>query len=452
MYRIGNLLLSSSFNLSRVCCFSSNVPRIAVVGSGPAGLFTCASILRRSSCKLDVFDASPVPFGLVRYGVAPDHQEVKNCIHGFDKMFENNSERISLFCNVRIGNDVSFEELTRNYDGVLLAYGAHKPRNLKIPGEYSTNVFSGSDFVSWYSGVPHAAGPLLDNPHAIIVGNGNVALDCARILSAGAGPNSTLRSTDVPSEYIQKLEDSALRNIKIIGRRGPRDVSFTVKELREQFKVKGWNTSVEMSASAHEQLKIDIASFDRRKKRLLQVLVDGVRQPEGEKQCQFLFNRSPIEIIADSNNRITSVVFKNSLTNEKEEMPCGLLVYSIGFETVVLDGVPKNEKGMIDMKDECRVRTKDDSKVYAAGWCAHGPRGVIVDTQQQSSAVANEIMKDIDGNSGKSGINRLLEDRSVPYISWNKWKEMDVEEQCKGKERGKVREKITEFEKYIKKH
>uniref|UniRef100_A0A1I7X7A0 Pyr_redox_2 domain-containing protein n=1 Tax=Heterorhabditis bacteriophora TaxID=37862 RepID=A0A1I7X7A0_HETBA len=119
-------------------------------------MFACASLLRRSPVIIDVFDAAPVPFGLVRYGVAPDHQEVKNCINGFDRMFESNRDRLSLFCNVRVGSQITFDELTKLYDGVLLAYGAYKPRKLEIPGINSYNVMSGSDFVSWYNGVPNA--------------------------------------------------------------------------------------------------------------------------------------------------------------------------------------------------------------------------------------------------------------------------------------------------------
>uniref|UniRef100_A0A158P6D4 NADPH:adrenodoxin oxidoreductase, mitochondrial n=1 Tax=Angiostrongylus cantonensis TaxID=6313 RepID=A0A158P6D4_ANGCA len=422
--------------------------------------------------RCDIFDASPVPFGLIRYGVAPDHQEVKNCINLFDRMFESNRSRLSLFCNVRIGSDLSVEELTRYYDAVLLSYGAHHPRHLSIPGVKSRNVMSGSDFVSWYNGVPNAKVPVLDDPNVVIIGNGNVALDCARILSN----MKSLRTTDVPSDVLVILEGSKVKNIKIIGRRGPEDVSFTIKELREQFKVPEWNTTVEMDVEQFEMLKEAVGTMERRRKRLMNVLLDGVKLPEGGKQCRFLNFRIPEEIVADSDGRVCAIRVLNKRTDSKEEIPCGLLIYSIGYRTVVLDGIPVNDKKMIAMKDECRVDMPCGSLVYAAGWCAHGPRGVIVDTQQESIAVANEIASDllkktdlkgecvlwlineiVYGNhclvllGSAQGAQPLLDARGINYITWDDWKRIDDVELKQGVEKGKIREKLTKFDGFIKK-
>lgn len=428
-------------------------PKVAIVGSGPAGLFTCASLLRRvPDSRIDVFDASPVPFGLIRYGVAPDHQEVKNCINLFDRMFENHRNRLSLFCNVRIGFDLSVEELTKCYDAVLLSYGAHRPRSLVIPGVKSANVISGSDFVSWYNGVPNAEAPVLDDPNVVIIGNGNVALDCARILSTV----KFLRTTDIPSDVLDVLEDSKVKNIKIVGRRGPEDVSFTIKELRELFKIQEWNTTVEIDVEVVENLKEKVKTMDRRRKRLMNVLLDGVKPPGGEKQCRFLCFRIPEEIMSDSNGRVCAVRVLNKRTGNKEEIPCGLLVYSIGYQMVVLEGIPMNDKGMMAMKDECRVDMPCGSLVYAAGWCAHGPRGVIVDTQQESVAVANQIatdlLKKVDLRGSVQGAQPLLDARGINYITWDCWKEIDCLERKHGVEKGKIREKITTFNGFLRKH
>ncbi|KAJ1352865.1 hypothetical protein KIN20_009349 [Parelaphostrongylus tenuis] len=419
---------------------------VAIVGSGPAGLFTCASLLRRiPDGRFDVFDASPVPFGLIRYGVAPDHQEVKNCINGFDRMFESNRSRLSLFCNVRIGSDLSVEEMTKYYDVILLSYGAHHPRHLEIPGVESKNVMSGSDFVSWYNGVPKAQVPVLDDPNVVIIGNGNVALDCARILSTV----KSLRTTDIPSGVLDILEDSRVTNIKIIGRRGPENVSFTIKELREQFKVPEWNTTVEMDVEQIEKLKDTLSSMDRRRKRLMTVLLEGVNSPEGDKQCRFLSFRIPEEIMANSDGRICAIRVLNNRTGAREEIPCGLLIYSIGYRTVVLEGIPVNDKGMIAMKDDCRVDMPCGSLVYATGWCAHGPRGVIVDTQQESITVANQIAADLSKKTDLKGSNKgaqsILDARGIKYITWDDWKKIDDLERKKGVEKGKIREKLTNF-------
>ncbi|WKY03465.1 hypothetical protein Q1695_004877 [Nippostrongylus brasiliensis] len=425
--------------------------RIAIVGSGPAGLFTCTSLLRRlPESRIDVFDASPVPYGLVRYGVAPDHQDVKNCINIFDRMFESNRDRLSLFCNVRIGSDIGMNELTKHYDAILLAYGAHRPRQLEIPGSRSRNVVSGSDFVSWYNGVPNAKAPSLDDPNVVIVGNGNVALDCARILSNV----DSLRTTDVPSDVLAALEKSAVTNIKIIGRRGPKDVSFTIKELREQFKVPKWDTTVEMDEEELAGLKDTLATMERRKQRLMKVIIDGVRPPQGDKQCRFMNYRVPEEVLTSSSGRVQAVRVLNKRSGKREEVPCGLLIYSIGYQTVVLDGVPKNDKGMIAMKDSCRVDMPCGSSVYAAGWCAHGPRGVIVDTQRDAVAVADQIVKDIkskDSITGSPpGVRSVLDARRVKYVTWDEWKKIDDVEVKQGAEKGKVREKLTRFNGFLK--
>ncbi|KAK5968789.1 hypothetical protein GCK32_002735 [Trichostrongylus colubriformis] len=430
--------------------------RIAIVGSGPAGLFSCGSLLRRlPESKFDVFDAAPVPYGLVRYGVAPDHQEMKNCTNIFDRMFESNRDRLSLFCNVSIGSDVTVEELTKHYDAILLAYGAHRPRQLDIPGSKSTNVISGSDFVSWYNGVPNtkvSAAPLLDDPNMVIIGNGNVALDCARILSTV----KMLGSTDIPSDVLAVLESSEVTNIKIVGRRGPENVSFTIKELREQFKVPDWNTTVEMDEELRKSLKESVEKMDRRRKRLMKLLLDGVGPPQGEKQCRFLSFRVPEEIIPDKEGRISAVRLLNKRTGNKEELPCGLLIYSIGYQTVVLEGLPTNEKGMIAMRDSSRVDMPCGAAVYAAGWCAHGPQGVIVDTQQEAVAVADHIVEDImareDISGTRRGVQSILDAKGVDYLTFDEWKKIDEEEVKKGAEKGKVREKLTKFNGFIRKH
>ncbi|CAD6192804.1 unnamed protein product [Caenorhabditis auriculariae] len=439
--RIRNLSINSFRRFTR--------PRLAIVGSGPAGMFTCNALLRRTNFAVDVFENYHVPFGLVRYGVAPDHQEVKNCINLFDNMFDSNKDRLRLFCNVNIGKDVTFEELTNNYNSVLLAYGSYKTRSLAIPGEKSLNVLSGSEFVGWYNGVPNVANPSLDGDSAVIIGNGNVALDCARIISMGA--DGSLKSSDIPDDRLAHLQESKIRNIKVLGRRGPGDVSFTIKELREQFKLAEWSSAVDMSREDEETLRSELPKFERKKKRLTELLLKFAGKPNGPRQCHFLFNRVPQEVLSDSCGRVKAIKVFNKYTNETETVPCSLLIYSIGYQTLILDGVPQNAKGMIDMKDECRVNIQGPTPVYATGWCAHGPRGVIVDTQQQSAFVAEQIAKDFENFNGKTavGADVLLKQRHVRSISWDRWKFIDNEEKLKGQKSGKIREKFTTFDSFV---
>ncbi|CAI2351437.1 unnamed protein product [Caenorhabditis sp. 36 PRJEB53466] len=415
-------------------------------------MFACNGVLRKSDFAVDVFEYSPVPFGLVRYGVAPDHQEVKNVINTFDLMFERNRDRLQLFCNVNIGKDVTFDELTRAYDAVLLAYGSYKTRQLDIPGKESANVISGSEFVGWYNGVPNAPPPnLSDVSNVVIVGNGNVALDCARVLSTAA--SGSLKASDIPLKRLMVLEKAPIKDIKVLGRRGPEHVSFTIKELREQFKLKEWDSKLELSEVDKEKLIESMPGLERKKKRLTEVLVKNTGVASGQRQCHFLFHRVPERIESDRDGRIESVTVKNTENGTTEKLPCGLLIYSIGYETLVLDGVPQNARKMIDMKDHCRVNMSDTctALVYATGWCAYGPRGVIVDTQQQSIFVADQIATDF-SNSKKStapGVELLLKERAVPFISWDAWKLIDQQEKKRGALSGKIREKFTKFDRFL---
>lgn len=443
--RIGNLQYAVK---SRK--FSSK-PRLAIVGSGPAGMFACNGLLRKSNCVVDVFEYSPVPFGLVRYGVAPDHQEVKNVINTFDAMFEKNRDRLRLFCNVNIGRDITFDELTRGYDAVLLAYGSYKTRQLGVPGSESKNVISGSEFVGWYNGVPNAPTPDLSTSNVVIVGNGNVALDCARVLSTAS--SNSLKSSDIPDDRLAVLEKASIKDITILGRRGPEHVSFTIKELREQFKIKEWVSKLEVSEEDQKKLIESLPKLERKKKRLTEVLVKNIGVASGPRQCRFLFHRVPEKVTADSRGMVQELIVRNMETEKTETLPCGLLVYSIGYETLVLDGVPQNEKKMIDMKDHCRVNMNAEcaASVYATGWCAHGPRGVIVDTQQQSIFVADQIASDFahTRHSTAPGVELILNERKVPFISWDAWKMIDQQERDQGKLTGKIREKFTTFEKFL---
>ncbi|TMS37704.1 hypothetical protein L596_004584 [Steinernema carpocapsae] len=453
LFGIGRLIKSGRFDI-RSRWYSHISPRIAVIGSGPAGLYLTSAVLRRSKeSVIDVFDKSPVPFGLVRYGVAPDHPEVKNCTHQFDKLFNENRHRLSLYCNVGVGTDLSFGELRSRYDVVALAYGANRPRRLNIPGIYGAeNCYSGSDFVSWYNGLPGARHPKLDCENAVIVGNGNVALDCARILLS---TQERLAKTDVPEAILNEFGGSNVSNVHIVGRRGPLDISFTIKELREQIKLPGSSFSIDMISKQEIDTLLEKASSLQRPKRRVTELLLKNAFPDGQysKQCRLLFHNKPTGVLKDSVGRVSAVEFIDSRTNEIIQLPCGLLIYSIGFENIILDGVPKTEDGSaILMKDFCRVDTEKDSgaSVYAVGWCANKPQGVIANTQNSAVAVAQEICADLEASSSEKpklsgGIEELLTERGVSYVTWEQWKRIDEKERLIGQTSGKDREKVMDF-------
>uniref|UniRef100_A0A915ESY0 NADPH:adrenodoxin oxidoreductase, mitochondrial n=1 Tax=Ditylenchus dipsaci TaxID=166011 RepID=A0A915ESY0_9BILA len=412
-------------------CVSLAPLRVAVIGSGPAGLYACSRLLQKvPECVVDVFDRNQVPYGLVYYGVAPDHYDMKKCTNQFEKMFTENSSRLSLFCNVNVGKDVKYKELCKSYDAIVLAYGANKARSLNLKNERAINCFSGSDFVSWYNGLPrYSAAPLLDVEKAVVIGNGNVAIDCSRILLSSP---EKLAHTDVPENAMKALRSSKIRNVRMFGRRGPIEASFTIKELRELLNLEGCSNYL-----------------DRPKRRILELMANSTspKSANAARSCSIEFFHAPEEIHVDANGRVEFITMRNRLTNQVMLLPCGLLIYAVGFENIVLEGVPTTEDNRLRMEDWCHVHSQsDEAMVYATGWCAHAAKGVIAESQTQAVAVIDKLADDL--TAGKilkrevSGAKKLLEERSVPYISWFDWLYVDKCERRMGALLGKPREKI----------
>ncbi|KAL3997415.1 hypothetical protein ACH3XW_10815 [Acanthocheilonema viteae] len=429
-------------------------PRVAVVGAGPAGLYVCAGVLRRiPECYMDIYESNMVPYGLARYGIAPDHPEMKNCIAHFDRLFVENQDRLKLFCNVCIGRDVKFDELCSDYDAVVLAYGARRQRRLKIPGIDAINVFSGGDFVFWYNGMSGIKTPLLNCKEAIIIGNGNVALDCSRVILS-SGMDRLLR-TDIPSSVLDTLSCSQIRHVTIIGRRGLLDVSFTIKELREQITLPDCSFFVEIENSDLLTVKQSQQTLARPKKRIAELILNNshVNKPGSDRLCRLLFRRTPTKVVTDDRGVVKALQVTHSLNGHKEDLPCGLLLCCIGFENVALDGVPVNANGEIKMLDTVRVATEEEFLVYAVGWCVHTPQGIIAHTQMNASNVADRLTSDLQKYGLKTaqitGSHQRLISRKIEYLTWNDWKKIDEEEKRLGVIHGKKREKLLNFENIV---
>ncbi|CAD5219844.1 unnamed protein product [Bursaphelenchus okinawaensis] len=422
-------------------CLSSG-PKIAVIGSGPAGLYTCSALLNRvPECTLHVIDKSTVPYGLVLAGVAPDHADVKKCANQFEKMFNSHSDRLTLFCNVNVGHDVSYRELINNYDAVVLAYGASRARELGLDhSQPENNVYSGFSFVSWYNGQRPDLKPKLDGEDAIVVGNGNVSIDCARILLSDI---ERFRHTDIAEYAFNSLEQSKIRNVNIIGRRGPLNVSFTIKELRELLTLKNVSSFCEISESIEFEMRKELShpETSRRNRRLWELMLKhkDVSDTNG-KNSIIKFYQRPTRILLDGEGKIERLELENPLTGNKLIVPCSLLIYAIGFQSMHLDGVPVDENNNVMLKDFCRVN-EDGALVYATGWCAKAGGGVIADTQRNALLVAEELAADvatIDKKNTKS-VDDILKKKHVRYISWQDWKLIDKAEREMGEKKGKSR-------------
>lgn len=454
--------------------------KIAVVGAGPAGFYASQHLLNHSDNNLtvDIFERLPVPFGLVRYGVAPDHPEVKNVENTFTNIAEN--PRVKFFGNVAIGSDIKIDELLKAYHAVILAYGAAKDRTLDIPGENLRNVISARSFVGYYNGLPEASYlkdkiSLDTHDTAVIIGLGNVALDVARVLLT---PLDILKKTDITEESLEMLSKSTIKNVYIVGRRGPLHVSFTIKELREMVNLQG--ATPNFDKQDFHGIQTIIPKLTRPRKRLTELLArTALEKPtekqeklwaQGTKRWYLKLLRTPIEIIPTSNLDQSVAGIKlgvNELypredmnesqtivdTGNTEIIDCGLVLRSIGYKSIPVEpGIPfDNKRGIIPNENG---KIANVPGLFCAGWLATGPRGVIVNTMTEAFKVGQTVLENISqlkeqDKLGYEQIKHIFHDRNVKPVRFEDWKQIDLIERKHGETRGKPREKITNISKMI---
>ncbi|XP_060527055.1 NADPH:adrenodoxin oxidoreductase, mitochondrial isoform X2 [Cylas formicarius] len=318
----------------------ANNPQICIVGAGPAGFYAAQHFVKKlGHAQIDIYERLPVPFGLVRFGVAPDHPDVKNVIHTFTKTAKNPNVRF--IGNVNLGTDVSLEQLRKFYHVVVLAYGADENRTLNVKGETLANVIPARQIVGWYNGLPWNSdlNINLDGETAVIIGQGNVAIDVARILMT---PIDELRKTDITSFALEQISRSKIKKFYLIGRRGPLQAAFTIKELREMLKLGGCSTV--WRKEDFEGVAAHIPNLPRPKKRITELMLKSLEEqkPPSGKIFNPVFLRSPLEF--RGNNKVEGVVLgvnelegedmlnrKAVLTKETENLKCDLGITSIGW-------------------------------------------------------------------------------------------------------------------------
>lgn len=409
---------------------------MAVIGSGPAGFYTALRLLPKA--KVDIFEQHVFPFGLVRYGVAPDHPEVKNCEDRFREVAA--SPRFQFFGNIKVGKDISLSQISENYNAVVLAYGAESARRLNLKGDRnSKKVWSARDFVGWYNGEPdyqHLEFGLENAERAAIVGNGNVALDVARMLLKDP---TSLQRTDITSRALEKLRQSSVKHVDIVGRRGLYQASFTTKEIRELLKEPGvalTNDSVEWSGMRPQE---------RQLKRKLDVLRKGssTKEEDAKKTWRLKFWRAPLGLSGNSMEWTVTRLNGTSAesTGEIEVDRADIIFGSIGY---VSSPLPDLEQLGIDWNHEKQtVAAKKGShvggNVWAAGWVRTGPVGVIMTTMMDAFSTADEIIAALSGPE-KTGI------KPIGSVSWADWLSIDEEEKRRGLISGKLREKFSSAE------
>jgi len=442
-----------SLNFSTSSAFCG--PKIAIVGAGPAGFYAAQHIAKaRSDATIDIYERLPVPFGLVRFGVAPDHPDVKNCISTFTKTAE--LPNVNFFGNTGLGSDISLDELRSCYNSVLLTYGAEEDRELGIPGEHLRHVTAARSVVSMYNGLPgyQDLDVNLDTDTVVVVGIGNVAVDIARMILT---PVDILRKYDTTECWLEKLVESRVKRVVLVGRRGPLNVSFTIKELRELVKLEG--TRPVLHTEQYLPIKDIVPTLQRPRKRLIELLVKTALDPAdkktkarwdvAEKEWELKLFRSPVEFIAGSDGEsvagvqlaVNAPAGEESVqqTDQTETIETGLVLRSIGYKSVQAEAnLPFDAKKGVVPNEGGRV----EPGLYTAGWLATGPRGVIIDTMNTAFKVGANIVEDLSSSAtnekpGRAGMGAL-----ASSTSWSDWETLDRLEEQEGHKTGKLREKI----------
>ena len=427
----------------------------AVLGSGPAGFYTAEALEKAygENARIDILDRYPVPYGLIRFGVAPDHQSLKAVSKRYDKVVE--SAGVDFIGNVTIGRDVSVEELLGLYDAVILAIGAPHDRKLGIPGEDLPGVVGSAEFVGWYNGHPEFAGldPALGGTHAAVIGNGNVALDCARILSKTRGE---FDGSDIVSHALDALEGSAIQTITILGRRGPHQIAMTPKELGELGHLEAASPIVDRGDFPPLETDDALDPGLRKSVTLLRGFADTPADPAKPKRMVFDFFARPVRIEGEGKaERI--IVERTELdesggargTGETYEVPASLVISAIGYSTPPIDGVPYDERGGKFQNEGGRIA----DRLYAVGWARRGPTGTIGTNRPDGYEVADLVAADMAPGSGAdrggaAGLKQLLESRGVMATDYDDWRRIEESEAANARP-GSPREKFVRVEDWL---
>ncbi|KAI7981480.1 hypothetical protein LOK49_Contig36G00005 [Camellia lanceoleosa] len=465
---------------------SSTPLRVCVVGSGPAGFYTAEKMLKRhQGAEVDIVDRLPTPYGLVRSGVAPDHPETKIVTNQFSRVAQN--ERCSFFGNVSLGSSVSLSELREMYHVVVLAYGAESDRVLGITGEDLAGIHSAREFVWWYNGHPdckYLAPNLKSTDTAVILGQGNVALDVARILLR---PTAELATTDIASHALAALEESSIRKVYLVGRRGPMQAACTTKELREVLGIKDLHINIKEADLAKTPADEEELKNSRIQKRVYELLSKAaVSRPShrssDQRELHFVFFRKPDGFL-DSDDRsghVVGVRFEKTILKESvgsgkqvavgtgqfEDLECRLVLKSIGYRSVPVDDLPFDaHKGIVpNVGGRVLINSSGDRTqlegVYVCGWLKRGPTGIIATNLYCAEETIMSISEDLEKGvlastpslpkPGREGLLRLLDRRNVKVIPFSFWEKIDTEERRLGSLKNKPRDKLTTWEELLK--
>jgi ferredoxin/flavodoxin---NADP+ reductase len=434
--------------------------RVAIVGSGPAGFYAADHFFKQADVvtHVDMFDRLPTPFGLVRGGVAPDHQKIKNVTRVFDRIAHH--DHFCFFGNVELGLHVSIDDLLEHYHAVVLATGAQTDRPLGVPGDNLMGSYSATEFVAWYNGHPDFAERSfpLDATDVVVVGVGNVAVDVARILCKTP---AELEGTDIADYALRALRTSAVSNVYMLGRRGAAQAAFTAPEARELGELE--DADVLVDAPDLDGNALFQATEDRETQSKITAIRDlmGREARDVGRKLHLRFLTSPVELVGDENGRVSSVrIVRNELvagadgavkarpTSVEDEIPAQLVFRSVGYRGVQLPGLPFDEASGTIPND--RGRVSETRGAYVTGWIKRGPSGVIGTNKPDAVETVESILEDLrhdrlhaPSSPEHASIVQLIRERQPDAISYEDWLCVDAREVKMGADTGRPRIKVT---------
>lgn len=435
------------------------VLRIAVIGSGPAGIYATEALTRKGEASVDVIDALPCPYGLVRYGVAPDHPKIRSIVATLRTVLEHPDVRF--LGNVQVGKDLTTEDLSQHYDAVILAMGAAVDRRMGIPGEDLPGSVSATDFVAWYNGHPDA--PIdrftLGARTAVVVGMGNVAVDVARILAKSP---DDLRTTDLPDHVLDVLDRSAVRDIFMIGRRGPVQGKFTTKELRELGDIADADVIVDAAELELDEMSERELATSPAARRNLETLRGWAERPlvGRSRRLHLRFWLRPVEVLGD--DQVSGLLVERTRldehgnavgTGKTSQLDADMILRSIGYRGTALPGLPFDATTGVVPNVAGRV-LRDGVPVpgwYVAGWIKRGPTGVIGTNRRDAYESVTALLEDAPALApaairDQEAVTQLLASRGVLAVTWEGWNAIDVAEADLGRAQGRERARISQRE------
>jgi len=433
--------------------------KVAVIGSGPAGVYATGALTQHGDVLVDVFDRLPCPFGLVRYGVAPDHPRIQSITTALKKVFEDPAVRF--FGNVEVGTQITLEELHRHYDALILANGAAVARRLGVPGEDLAGSFSATDFVAWYCGHPDE--PIdrftLQASSVAVVGSGNVALDVTRMLAKLA---DDLRDTDMPDHVLGVLEHSRVEDVHLIGRRGPLQAKFTTNLLRELGELSNADVFVDSDDLALDEMSIERLATDRVVRRNFEVLQAWAeRPPSGRpRRVHLRFMRRPVEVLGDV--RVSGLRLERTQldrtglatgTGETCTVDASMVVCAAGQRGLSVPGIPFDEETGVIPNVAGRVLRAGSAAPgdYVAGWSKRGATGVIGTNKSDAKETVTALLADAPSLPpapvrDADAVLHLLAERGINVVTWQGWRAIELAEADLGRAQGRERAKIADRE------